>query len=143
MEIKQCEFCRMPYQSIGKKICGDCFAKLDEDFITIREYLYEHDRAGIEEVSEATGVSRKSILYLLKEERLLVGGDNGDVGGFLKCESCKKPINTGRMCASCKKQIISEMNESISAISIPKKKEKEVEEDESMDGVAKLSLKGR
>jgi len=114
---------------------------LDSAWFLIRDYLYEHGNAGIEEVSYATGISKKYIMYLLKEERLLVGDENGDVGGFLKCEACKKPIRTGRMCGSCKKQIISEMSESISAISIPKKKEKEVEEEESIDGVAKLSLK--
>jgi len=143
MDVKQCDFCRVPFQSYGKRVCGDCLIKLDTAWFMIRDYLYEHDRAGIEEVSYATGVSKKAIMYLLKEERLLVGDENGDVGGFLKCEACKKPINTGRMCGSCKKQIISEMNESVSAISIPKKKEKEVEEEEAMDGVAKLSLKGR
>jgi len=116
---------------------------LDSAWFIIRDYLYENDRASIEEVSLATGVSKKYIMYLLKEERLLVGDEQGDVGGFLKCESCKKPINTGRMCKSCKNQIVSEMNESISAISIPKKKVKEVEEEESLDGVAKLQLKGR
>ena len=63
MEVRQCDFCRMPYQSTGKKICGDCLLKMDEDFILIREYLWENDRAGIDEVSEATGVTRKSILY--------------------------------------------------------------------------------
>jgi len=115
---------------------------LDSAWFLIRDYLYENGNAGIEEVSAATRVSKKYIMYLLKEERLLVGDENGDVGGFLKCESCKKPIRTGRMCGSCKNQIISEMNESVSAISIPKKKVEEVEE-ESTDGVAKLQLKGR
>ena len=85
MEVKQCGFCRMPYQSQGNKICSDCLIKLDEDFIKIRDYLYEHDRAGIEEVSEATGVPRKSIFNLLKEERLIVGDENGYSGGILKC----------------------------------------------------------
>ena len=141
MEVKQCDFCRKPFHSYGSKICADCLMLLDSAWFIIRDYLYEHGNAGVEEVSYATGISKRYILYLLKEERLLVGNDNGDAGGFLKCESCKKPIRTGRMCVSCKNQIISEMNESISAISIPKKKEKEVEEEESMDGVAKLSLK--
>jgi len=133
----------MPYQSTGKKICGDCLLKLDEDFIEIREYLWEHDRAGIDEVSEATGVSRKSILYLLKEERLIVGDDDGYGGcGFLTCEACRKPISTGRMCKSCKKEVMSAIQESVASVSVPKRKP-EVVEEKSIKGVAKLQLKGK
>ena len=142
MEVKQCDFCRVPFQSYGSKICKDCMQKMDEAWFLVRDYLYENDRAGIEEVSYATGVSKKAIMYLLKEERLLVGDENGDVGGFLKCEACKKPINTGRMCKSCKNQVLSEMQQVVTVVKKPKQVKKE-EEEESMDGVAKLSLKGR
>ena len=142
MEVKQCGFCRMPYQSHGNKICSDCLIKLDEDFIKIRDYLYEHDRAGIEEVSEATGVPRKSIFYLLKEERLIVGDENGNSGGILKCESCKRPINTGRMCAGCKKEVLSAIQESVGAVSRTKRRTEKPDKD-SIRGVAKLQLKGQ
>jgi len=134
----------MPYQSAGKNICGDCLLKLDEDFIQIREYLWEHDRAGIDEVSEATGVSRKSILYLLKEERLIVGDENGNNGGgILTCESCRKPISTGRMCAGCKKEVLSAIQESIGAVSSRPKWRPEPTTEKPFKGVAKLQLKGR
>ena len=142
MDYKQCNFCRMPFQSLGNKLCGDCLVKLDEDFIKIRDYLYEHDRAGIEEVSEATGVSRKSIFYLLREERLLVGDENGDGVGILKCESCKKPIRTGRICAGCKQEVLTAIQRSSSGVKSPIQKTREVDEDESFKGVAKLQLKG-
>jgi len=137
----------MPYQSMGKKLCGDCLVRIDEDFCKIRDYLYDHENAGIEEVSEETGVSRKTIMHLLKEERLIVGdkkeGDFG--GGILKCESCKKPINTGRICAGCKNEVLSAIQESVGAaapIRRPKQNTNE-SEDESYKGVAKLQLKGR
>ena len=143
MEVKQCEFCRMPFQSLGNRVCGECLKMLDEEFIKIREYLYEHDRAGIEEVSEETGVSRKTILYLLKEERLIVGDENGDGGGILKCESCKKSISTGRMCLDCKKEIFSAMQESVGAVVRRPKRIKEETDIEARDGIAKLQVKGR
>jgi hypothetical protein len=144
MEVKQCDFCRMPFQSSGGKICRDCLIKLDEDFIKIRDYLYEHDNAGIEEVSEATGVSKKSIMHLLKEERLLVGDEHGYNGGILKCESCKRPINTGRMCAACKKEVLSALQESVSASPVRRPKQNiEKDEQDPARGVAKLQVKGR
>ena len=142
MGFKQCEFCRMPHEDMGKRVCGKCLLKLDEDFIKIREYLYEHDSAGIEEVSEATGVSRKSIFYLLKEERLIVGDESGGVNGVLKCESCNKPISTGRMCAGCKKEVIKVLNDSVRMVNIPKQRKEEAKE-ESLKGAAKLQLKNR
>jgi hypothetical protein len=114
--------------------------KIDEDFFLVKEYLYEHDRAGIEEVSEATGVSRKSIMYLLREERLLVGDDGGGNVGILTCESCRKPINTGRMCKSCKNEVIKVMNQSINVAPRPKQKTPSNEE-KSIKGAAKLQLK--
>ena len=138
MEVKQCEFCRAPFQTMGGKLCGDCHKQLDEDFIMIREYLYENEGAGIEEVSEATGVPRKIILYLLKEERLIVSGNKG--GGILVCESCKRPINTGRMCGRCKKEVVSAMQQNIAPTPRPKRRVEE-EEEESIKGVAKLQVK--
>ena len=138
MQVKQCEFCRMPH--IGNKLCGDCLVRLDEDFFKIKEYLYEHDRAGIEEVSDATGVSRKSIFYLLREERLLVGDENGCANNLLTCQSCKKPINTGRMCAGCKKEVLNELHRSVTPVT-PPKQIKEESEEVSIKGVAKLQLK--
>ena len=144
MEVRQCDFCRMPYQSYGSKICPDCVIKLDVDFFTIKEYLYEHDGAGVEEVSDATGVSKKSILFLLKEERLLVGDDKGNVGGFLKCESCKRPINTGRMCAGCKNEVLAAIQESVAPVNRPKRNVVDREPaEENIKGVAKLQLKGK
>ena len=140
MEFKQCEFCRKPFQYMGKSICSECMLKLDEEFIIIREYLWEHDGASIEEVSEETGVSRKTILYLLKEERLLVGDENEAASGILQCEACKKPIYTGRMCADCKKQLITELNQSISVVK-PLKRLPEPAEEVSIKGLAKLQVK--
>ena len=142
MDVKQCEFCRMLYQSPGKKLCGDCIIKLDDDFLKIREYLYDHDGAGIEEVSEATGVSRKAIFYLLKEERLIVGNEDGEANGVLTCESCKRPIHTGKLCAGCKNEVLTALHQSVSAVRKPPQRPKETSE-ESFKGVAKLSLKGQ
>jgi len=128
---------------MGRRVCGECLLKLDEDFIKIREYLYDNEGAGIEEVSEETGVSRKSIFYLLKEERLIVGDENGVVNGLLTCESCKKPISTGRLCGGCKKEVIKALNDSVAPLPLPKKLMEEPPEEESFKGIAKLQVKGR
>ena len=140
MGFKQCEFCRRPHKDMGKGVCVECLLQLDEDFIEIREYLYEHENADIEEVSEATGVSRKSIFYLLKEERLLVGEESEQASGILKCEACKKPIRTGRMCVFCKKEVITALNDSIKIVKLPKPVEEDSAE-KSIKGLAKLDTR--
>jgi len=140
MQVRQCEFCRKPH--LGNRLCSECLVKLDEDFILVREYLYDHDRAGIEEVSEATGVTRKSIFYLLREERLLVGDENGCANSILICESCKKPIHTGRLCPGCKKEVLTALHQSVSAARPLKPIAYDDEfEEQSIKGVAKLQLK--
>jgi len=137
MGVKQCEFCRKPH--LGNRLCSDCLQQLDEDFILVREYLYDNEGAGIEEVSEATGVSRRTIFYLLKEERLIVGDENGCVNSILTCESCKKPIATGRMCTACKNEVRSAIQESISSYKPPKKVSYD-DEEVSIKGMAKLQI---
>jgi len=139
MEIKQCDFCRKPHQNPSSKLCRDCHIKLDEDFIKIKEYLYENEGAGIDEVSYETGVPRAIILHLLKDERLTVGKDDSDGGGFLTCETCKKPIRTGRMCADCKKEVISAVQQNVGPVVIKKKPEPVKEE--SLKGSAKINVK--
>ena len=111
MNIIQCKMCSKPFHSLGGKICPDCLKKIDEDFITVRDYIYENRNTGMEKVSEETGVDKAIILHLLKEGRLTL--DSPDSEGVLFCEICKKPINTGRMCAECKEKVASTMNKSI------------------------------
>ena len=114
MNIIQCNFCKKPFHTLGSKICTDCLAKMDEDFIKVRDYIYDNKNTDIEVVSEETGVTKQVILHLLKEGRLILEDKHGG-GGMLLCEVCKKPINTGRMCNACKGNLASTMQKSISA----------------------------
>jgi len=112
MNIIQCSICKKPFQSIGSKVCNECLAKMDEDFIVVRDYIYENKKADMDKVSEETGVSKQVIMYLLKEGRLIIE-DLSDSGGLLLCEMCRKPIRTGRMCDHCKDSLASTMKKSV------------------------------
>ena len=114
MNIIQCTFCKKPFQSIGRRICPGCLEQMDKDFLVVRDYIYEHKRTDIDTVSEETGVSKQIILHLLKEGRLILGDDTSG-SGMLKCEICKNPINSGRMCQSCKEKVASTMQKSYDA----------------------------
>lgn len=110
MNIVQCKMCRKPFDGYGGRICPDCLKKIDKDFVTVRDYIYENKRANMDEVSEETGVEKAVIMYLLKEGRLTLIGDDA---GVLLCEVCKRPINSGRMCEKCKNTVASTMQKSV------------------------------
>jgi len=112
MNIMQCQFCKKPFQSIGRRICPDCLEQVDRGFVTVRDYLYDHKHADIDTVCEDTGVSKHIILHLLKEGRLTLG-DESDGAGVLFCEMCKKPISSGRLCSSCKDKVTGTMQKNI------------------------------
>ena len=113
MNILQCSLCKKPFQSLGGKICNECLQKMDEEFIVVRDYIYENKHADIDKVSEDTGVKKQVIIHLLKEGRLIIEDASGGSGGLLTCEVCKKPINTGRMCKSCQDKLASKMQKNI------------------------------
>jgi predicted amidophosphoribosyltransferase len=136
MNIIQCSFCKKPFQTLGGKICPACLERIDKDFITVRDYIYDNKSADIDTVSEDTEVPKQIIMHLLKEGRLIIGGPEGEGGGVLFCEICKKPINTGRMCDSCKEKVATKMQKSVSGSSpAPPRKNDEP----SIKGSAKLN----
>jgi len=111
VNIIQCSICKKPFQSFGGRICGNCLERIDKDFITVRDYIYEHKNAHIDTVSEETEVPKQIIMHLLKEGRLIIDDPGGS--GMLLCEVCKKPINTGRMCKDCKDRVANTMQHNI------------------------------
>ena len=114
MNIVQCQFCKKPFTSLGGRICPACLEKIDQDFITVRDYIYEHKHSNIDLIAEETEVSKQVILYLLKEGRLIIDSPDGGGGGYLFCEVCKKSINTGRLCKDCMGKVASTIDKSVS-----------------------------
>lgn len=109
--ILQCKFCNKPFQSVGGKICPGCLDQIEEDFITIREYMYDHTGAAdIDDICAGTGVGKKIILHLMAEKRLVFATppSNG-----LSCQICRGPITHGILCDDCKISISSTLSESL------------------------------
>ncbi|MCL2046258.1 MAG: hypothetical protein FWG88_07715 [Oscillospiraceae bacterium] len=124
MTILQCKICRKPFQSLGGDTCHECLDKIDKDFITVRDYIYENRDAKMDEIIEETGVEKAVILRLLKEGRLKL--DNPDSEGMLLCDICRKPITSGRMCTECKNKAASEMLKSAGGNKEPEAAKKEL-----------------
>jgi len=104
VNIRNCKECGKLFQYDGiSKLCYQCRKKDDEDFIRVREYVYENPGANIMTVADETGVSEDKILRYLREGRLEIVGDNP--GLVLDCERCGKAIRTGRYCDECAREI--------------------------------------
>jgi methionyl-tRNA synthetase len=77
-------------------------ASLEAKFDEVKEYIYDHPRVGIQEVSEVFDVSVAQIKQWIREERLAFAEDSM-IG--LECEGCGVTIKTGRFCNECKDKL--------------------------------------
>lgn len=136
MNIVQCIFCKKPFMQISGKICPECLEQIDKDFVVVRDYIWENKTTNIDTVSEKTGIDRKKIVYLIKEGRLIIDSPDGEGGGLIHCESCKKSIKTGRLCESCADSIANTMNKAAETIKSPSADKGE--EVRSIKGSAKI-----
>ena len=101
MEMRNCRRCGKLFGYVDKPICQDCLRQDEDDFKIVKEYIYDHPRCALSEVSTVTGVSVKKITKFLKDGRLEV--IEGMVE-MLDCEKCGTPIKTGRLCNDCSGQ---------------------------------------
>ncbi|HWT75705.1 MAG TPA: flagellar protein [Mobilitalea sp.] len=103
MEVRNCKGCGKLFNYLsGPPLCPACSAALDVKFEEVKEYVYDHPRVGIQEVSEVMEVSIAQIKQWIREERLAFAEDSM-IG--LECEGCGVTIKTGRLCKSCKDKL--------------------------------------
>jgi len=106
-ELRNCIRCGKIFAYTYSPICNKCLEEEEEDFKKVKEYLNENPGSTAFEVSEATGVSVEKIMKFLREERLELSDDNKNL--LLQCESCGKPIKTGRFCNECRNTMANEI----------------------------------
>lgn len=102
-ELRNCVRCGKIFAYTYNPICNKCLEEDEEEFKLVKEYLYENPGAIIPEVSDATGVSVEKIMRFLRDERLEINSENSNL--VLECESCGRPIKSGRFCEECKNNI--------------------------------------
>ncbi len=108
MNIKNCPKCRKIFSPmVGQVICSDCIKEEEEEFEKVKGYLRENRGAGINIVSDETGVSIKKILKYLREGRLEITDEMVD---FLKCEKCGISIKSGQYCRNCLEKVSKDLS---------------------------------
>lgn len=109
MNITKCKGCGKLFPRGTTAFCLDCMNKLDEDYRTVREYIYDHPDANVQQTAEATEVAEWEIVYYLKESRLTLRGETG----YLRCEQCGRPIDSGHLCDSCLSMFGTRLNDGL------------------------------
>lgn len=118
MNVRNCRKCGKLYNYIsGPNICPKCREEAEEKFAQVKEYIYDHPEANIQQISEDCDVDIPQIKRWIREERLAFS-DASVVG--IECEVCGMTIKTGRFCEKCKADIAKGL---IDATRIPQKEE--------------------
>ena len=110
MDVRNCKNCKRLFNYLGgEQICPACKEELEDKFTKVRDYIWDHKNATMEEISEANEVSVKQIKQWVREERLVFTEDSA-IG--IDCENCGAPIKSGRFCEKCK----AEMSNNLSSL---------------------------
>lgn len=94
------------FKGVGEYHCEKCDSVEYDDYGKVRLYLEKHSGANMMQVAEATGVNKKTIQQMLKEDRFQIAQDSKV---FLFCERCRVPIRSGRFCNACEIQYHKEL----------------------------------
>ena len=112
MNVTNCRSCGRLFNVIDReKLCPECQKKIDERFKDVKEYLHEHPDASVEELSKELKISVKQIIHWIREERLVLSNPTSTE---ITCESCGKPICSGRFCKKCKTRIATDLMGTVS-----------------------------
>lgn len=107
MDIKVCKFCRKHFQGFSNQ-CPKCVQELDRKYLILRNHLDAKPNYTIRELAEATEVDEKTILFLVREGRLMLKNASSDI----KCIKCGVAIISGKYCDACKSSIMQTLTHS-------------------------------
>lgn len=103
MNVKTCKLCKRLFNYInGLCVCPSCKDTLEKRFTIVKDYVYDHPGASIQEVSEECEVHVEQIKQWIRDERLELAKDSQI---FLLCKGCNTQIRTGIYCENCKKEL--------------------------------------
>ncbi|MDO5293289.1 MAG: flagellar protein [bacterium] len=103
MDVRNCKSCGKLFNYFGgQQFCPICLNELEEKFKVIKDYIYDHPEADVQEISTEFQVGIPIIHRWIREERLSFS-ENSAIG--LECEGCGVTIKTGRFCKKCKNDL--------------------------------------
>lgn len=101
-KLRNCPSCgRLFLQTGNQRVCRDCYEKQLEEEERILSYVRDHPKTSIQKVCEALDVREITVMRMVRAGKFMPITKDFSY----PCESCGKPILTGRLCADCKKKI--------------------------------------
>ncbi len=99
MDVRNCKKCGKLFNFNGDSLCPMCQKEMEDKFFEVRDYIYQNPSANMSMVAEENDVPIQQIKKWVRQERLIF---SKDAGISIDCESCGRPILTGRYCKECK-----------------------------------------
>lgn len=103
-KLKNCSECGKLYMEVGQGMCRDCYAVEQEQEQIVYSYVRDHDKCGIKEIVDETGVKEKVVFRMLKAGRFVAMG----LEITYPCQGCGAPITTGKLCNKCSTDILNQ-----------------------------------
>lgn len=101
MSLSNCSRCgRMFHKSSAGRVCSDCIAEEERQFVTVRDFLEETPGCSLDEIEAATGVESAVVMRFLREGRLATLGELAS-GVRGECKRCGTEIAFGKFCKDC------------------------------------------
>ena len=102
MDVRNCKKCRMLFNYSGDPLCPACAKEMEDKFFEVRKFINENPTATMSIVAEENDIPMQQIKKWVRQERLIFSKDSGI---SIDCESCGRPIRTGRYCKECQKKM--------------------------------------
>lgn len=114
-EVRNCRKCGKIFTFMGRSpMCPSCRQADEDDFKKVKDYLYDHPGASLNQVSLDLVISVEKIKRFLKEGRIEIVSEEGKM--FLECESCGKSLKSGRYCSSCERDLAANLKSTASQL---------------------------
>lgn len=103
MALANCEGCNKVFNKVTTSLCPACIEQEERDLKTINEALRDEPNQTVAQLSEKTGVNKKMILRLLKDQRIASEANLVD----MKCGKCGAPAISlsVKLCKRCAAEI--------------------------------------
>ncbi|WP_342394370.1 TIGR03826 family flagellar region protein [Salipaludibacillus daqingensis] len=103
-DLANCPNCDKLFVKALRSVCDQCAREVEEKYQTVYTFIRkrENRKATMDEVVEATEVSRELITQFVKEGRLHLAQFPNLT---YPCEKCDREIREGRICEKCRGEI--------------------------------------
>ncbi|MCM3134938.1 flagellar protein [Paenibacillus polysaccharolyticus] len=106
MNLGNCPRCGRLYALNFRDVCSNCIKEIEQEYQTCVDYLRENKGANIQELSDETEVSIKTITKFIREGRISI--ENAP-NMMYPCEVCGMLIREGHMCDSCRTRLTKDL----------------------------------